>query len=681
MSASGYRTTDWLPTTRREMEQRGWEQPDIVLFSADAYVDHPSFGAAVIGRLLEAEGYRVCIVPQPDWHGDYRDFRKLGRPRLFFGVSPGCMDSMVNKYTANRRLRSEDAYSPDGRHDLRPEYPTVVYTRILKELFPDVPVVLGGIEASLRRLTHYDYWQERLRKCILCDSGADLVVYGMGELPMTDLCRLLDDKLLHGRDDRQVSAADFRAVLRKYPVRQTVTLERKENVPGGLRADDIILHAHEECLRDPKLHAENFRHVEEESNRLQPQRILQPVDGMYVVVTPPYPPMTTEQIDRSFDLPYTRLPHPKYRGKRIPAYEMIKFSVCLHRGCFGGCAFCTISAHQGKFVMSRSRGSILREVEQITRMPDFKGYLSDLGGPSANMYAMHGKDMNLCSRCRRPSCIHPVVCPNLDADHRPVTEIYRAVDALPGVKKSFVGSGVRYDLLLHEYKDEKLRRAAREYTRELILHHVSGRLKVAPEHTSDNVLRLMRKPSFALFHDFKRIFDRINREAGLNQQLVPYFISSHPGCRAEDMAELAALTKDLDFRLEQVQDFTPTPMTVATETWYSGYHPYTLEKVFSAKTPAEKLRQRMFFFWYKPEERSKIMAELRRMGREDLIERLYGRRDARPAARGGGHASHDGGLPGRNGNLSFRNEGSAPRNGRGRPASFASDGRRKRGKR
>lgn len=663
------------------MEQRGWEQPDIVLFSADAYVDHPSFGAAVIGRLLEAEGYRVCIVPQPDWHGDYRDFRKLGRPRLFFGVSPGCMDSMVNKYTANRRLRSEDAYSPDGRHDLRPEYPTVVYTRILKELFPDVPVVLGGIEASLRRLTHYDYWQERLRKCILCDSGADLVVYGMGELPMTDLCRLLDDKLLHGRDDRQVSAADFRAVLRKYPVRQTVTLERKENVPGGLRADDIILHAHEECLRDPKLHAENFRHVEEESNRLQPQRILQPVDGMYVVVTPPYPPMTTEQIDRSFDLPYTRLPHPKYRGKRIPAYEMIKFSVCLHRGCFGGCAFCTISAHQGKFVMSRSRGSILREVEQITRMPDFKGYLSDLGGPSANMYAMHGKDMNLCSRCRRPSCIHPAVCPNLDADHRPVTEIYRAVDALPGVKKSFVGSGVRYDLLLHEYKDEKLRRAAREYTRELILHHVSGRLKVAPEHTSDNVLRLMRKPSFALFHDFKRVFDRINREAGLNQQLVPYFISSHPGCRAEDMAELAALTKDLDFRLEQVQDFTPTPMTVATETWYSGYHPYTLEKVFSAKTPAEKLRQRMFFFWYKPEERSKIMAELRRMGREDLIERLYGRREARPAARGGGHASHDGGLPGRNGNLPFRNEGLAPRNGRGRPASSASDGRRKRGKR
>lgn len=615
------------------MELRGWEQADVVLFSADAYVDHPSFGAAVIGRLLEAEGYRVCIVPQPDWHGDYRDFRKMGRPRLFFGIAPGCMDSMVNKYTANRRLRSEDAYSPDGRHDLRPEYPTVVYTRILKSLFPDVPVVLGGIEASLRRLTHYDYWQERLRKCILCDSGADLIVYGMGELPMTDLCRLLEDKLLHGREDRYATAEEFRSLLRKFPVRQTVTLERKEDIPGGIREDDIVLHPHKRCLDDPKCQAENFRHIEEESNRLTPQRILQAVDGKFAVVTPPYPPMSTEQVDRSFDLPYTRLPHPKYNGKRIPAYEMIKFSVCLHRGCFGGCAFCTISAHQGKFIMSRSRESILREVEHITRMPDFKGYLSDLGGPSANMYAMRGKDEALCRRCRRPSCIHPAVCPNLNADHRPALEIYRAVDALPGVKKSFIGSGVRYDLLLHEYKDEKLRRAAREYTRELILHHVSGRLKVAPEHTADNVLRLMRKPSFSLFHEFKRVFDRINREAGLNQQLIPYFISSHPGCHAEDMAELAAQTKDLDFRLEQVQDFTPTPMTVATEAWCTGYHPYTLEKVFSAKTPAEKLRQRMFFFWYKPEERPRIMAELRRMGREDLTEKLYGHAEARPAAR------------------------------------------------
>jgi len=615
----------WLPTTRKEMELRGWKQADIIMFSADAYVDHPSFGAAVIGRILEDEGYRVCIVPQPDWHGDFRDFKKLGRPRLFFSIAPGCMDSMVNKYTANRRLRSEDAYSPDGRHDMRPEYPTVVYTRILKQLYPDVPVVLGGIEASLRRLTHYDYWQERLRKCILCDSGADLIVYGMGELPSADLCRLLENKLLHGREEACVCTKDFRQLLRKYPVRQTVTLERKEDIPGGIREDDIVLHSHGESLRHPEKHAENFRHIEEESNKLQPQRLLQEVDGLYAVVNPPYPPMTTEQIDRSFDLPYTRLPHPKYRGKRIPAYEMIKFSVCLHRGCFGGCAFCTISAHQGKFIMSRSKESILREVRLVSQLPGFKGYLSDLGGPSANMYGMRGKNPDVCRKCKRPSCIHPAICPNLNADHRPITEIYRAVDALPGIRKSFIGSGVRYDLLLHDYKDERLRRAAKEYTRELILHHVSGRLKVAPEHTSDRVLRIMRKPPFSQFYEFKRIFDQINREAGLRQQLIPYFMSSHPGCHPEDMAELAVLTKDLDFRLEQVQDFTPTPMTVATETWYSGYHPYTLEETFSAKTPAEKLRQRMFFFWYKPEERAKIVEELRRMGREDLAEKLYGK--------------------------------------------------------
>ncbi len=606
------------------MDLRGWEQADVIIFSADAYVDHPSFGAAVIGRLLEDEGWRVAIVPQPDWHGDYRDFKKLGRPRLFFAVAPGCMDSMVNKYTANRRLRSEDAYSPDGRHDMRPEYPTVVYTKILKELYPDVPVVLGGIEASLRRVAHYDYWQERLRPSILCDSGADLIIYGMGELPVADLCRQLDDKLLHGREECAVTADDFRCLMRRFPVRQTVTLERREDIPGGIREDDIRLHSFERCLQQPRLQAENFRHVEEESNRLEPQRLLQETAGRVVVVNPPYPPLTTAQIDRSFDLPYTRLPHPKYKNKRIPAYEMIKHSVCLHRGCFGGCAFCTISAHQGKFIMSRSKESILREVQKVVKMPDFKGYLSDLGGPSANMYAMSGRDKGLCRKCRRPSCIHPAVCPNLNTDHRPLLDVYRAVDALPGVKKSFIGSGVRYDLLLHRSKDEETNRAAAEYTRELITRHVSGRLKVAPEHTSDRVLRLMRKPSFSQFHDFKRIFDRINREAGLNQQIIPYFISSHPGCTAEDMAELAAETKSLDFQLEQVQDFTPTPMTVATEAWHTGYHPYTLEPVASAKTPKEKLRQRMFFFWYKPEERAAIMAELRRMGREDLIQKLYG---------------------------------------------------------
>ena len=608
----------FLPTTKKELELRGWDYVDVILFSGDAYIDHPSFGAAVLGRVLEAEGYRVAIVPQPDWHGDFRDFKKLGRPRLFFGVSPGAMDSMVNKYTANRRLRSEDAYSPDGRHDMRPEYPSIVYTKILKQLFPDVPVVLGGIEASLRRLTHYDYWQDRLRPSILLDSGADMIIYGMGELPIVELAQ----RIKNGQPLKDI--------------KQTVWLLKEKDIPGGITQDDIVLNSHELCLQDRKAYTQNFRHIEEQSNMLEPHRILQPIGKSYVVVNVPYPPMTTEQLDRSYDLPYTRLPHPKYRGKRIPAYEMIKFSVCLHRGCFGGCAFCTISAHQGKFIANRSKESILREVRQITQMPDFRGYLSDLGGPSANMYGMHGRDQAICKKCKKPSCIHPRVCPNLNHNHGPLLDIYHAVDALPGIKKSFIGSGVRYDLLLHRSNDQVANANAERYTRELIEHHVSGRLKVAPEHTSDRVLSVMRKPSFKQFYEFKRIFDKINREVGLKQQIIPYFISSHPGCTEEDMAELAVLTKDLNFQLEQVQDFTPTPMTVATEIFYSGFHPYTLEPLFTAKSPAEKLRQRMFFFWYKPEERGRILSALRRMGREDLIQKLYpsgiGQKNKKPRA-------------------------------------------------
>lgn len=631
--------TDWLPTTRKEMDLRGWDVADIIIFSGDAYVDHPSFGAAVVGRLFEAEGYKVCIVPQPDWHGDFRDFKKLGRPRMFFAISPGCMDSMVNKYTANRRLRSEDAYSPNGRHDMRPEYPTIVYTHILKELYPDVPVMLGGIEASLRRLTHFDYWKEKLMPCILKDSGADLIVYGMGELPLTDLCRTINEEL-HQSGQEYCTADQFNRVLKQHPIRQTVMLLDKEEIPGGIREDDILLHSHEDCLVNKKHYSENFRHIEEESNKLQPQRILQQLGEQYVVVNPPYPPMTTEQIDRSFDFPYTRLPHPKYKGKRIPAYEMIKFSVNIHRGCFGGCAFCTISAHQGKFIMSRSKENILREVKKVTEMEGFKGYLSDLGGPSANMYMMGGKNKDICAKCKRPSCISPSVCPNLNADHDPVLDIYRSVDALPGIKKSFIGSGVRYDLLLNPYKDAHLCQSARAYTRELITKHVSGRLKVAPEHTSDQVLGLMRKPSFKLFHEFKRIFDQINQEAHLNQQIIPYFISSHPGCHEEDMAELAAETRSLDFQLEQVQDFTPTPMTVSTETWYSGFHPYTLEPVYSARTPHEKQLQRMFFFWYKPEEKTRIISELRKIGRPDLIDKLYPKSPAFHHPKSGTPARH-----------------------------------------
>lgn len=586
---------------------RGWDEADVILFSGDAYVDHPSFAAAVIGRTLEDAGYRVAIVPQPNWRDDLRDFKKLGKPRLFFGVSPGNMDSMVNHYTAAKRLRSEDAYTPDRRSDMRPDYPSIVYSKILRELFPDTPIVLGGIEASLRRLTHYDYWQNKLLPGMPFMSCADVVIYGMGELPIVEIAR---------RIEQGASVTGLRDIPQIAFTMPTAEVEGRE--------DDIHLNSHEDCLRDKKKYAANFRHIEEQSNAMHARRLLQRVEDRTIVVNPPYPIMTTEEIDRSFGLPYTRMPHPRYKGKVISAYEMIKHSVNMHRGCFGGCAFCTISAHQGKFISSRSEQSIINEVKEVTKMEDFKGYLSDLGGPSANMYRMQGRNLKACERCLRPSCIHPDICPNLNADHRPLTEIYRKVDALPGVKKSFIGSGIRYDLLMHEYRDPKLAQAAAEYTEEVISKHVSGRLKVAPEHTSDRVLNLMRKPSFDLFKKFKREFDRINEKHGLKQQLIPYFISSHPGCKGEDMAELALLTKSLNFKLEQVQDFTPTPMTVATVIYYSGYHPYTLEKVYTAISKDEKDAQRQYFFWYKPEERSHIIRSLNKIGRPDLVEKLFG---------------------------------------------------------
>ena len=591
------------------MEAKGWDEADVILFSGDAYVDHPSFGAAVVGRILEAEGLRVAIVPQPNWRDDLRDFRKLGRPRLFFGVSAGAMDSMVNKYTANRRLRSEDAYTPDRRSDMRPDYPTIVYTRILKELFPDVPVIVGGIEASLRRLTHYDYWQDKLLPGILYQSGADLLIYGMGELP------------LHAIAQRLIAGEPFDSLK---SIRQIAYLVPKGKTPVPCE-NDRHLFSHEECLSDKRKQAQNFREIEIQSNRYEADRILQAVGDSTIVVNPPFPPMSTAQIDQSFDLPYTRLPHPRYKGKIISAYEMIKHSVNVHRGCFGGCAFCTISAHQGKFIASRSEASVLREVKEITEMEDFKGYLSDVGGPSANMYKMQGYDLSICKRCKKPSCIHPNVCPNLNADHRPLLDLLRRINKNPKIKKSFIGSGVRMDLLLHNYKDKVLKKAANEYTEDLIVKHVSGRLKVAPEHSSDRVLNLMRKPPFRQFAEFTKRFQRINEAHGLRQQLIPYFISSHPGCTEEDMAELAILTKKLDFKLEQIQDFTPTPMTLATEMYYTGYHPYTLQPVYTAIKKEEKMRQHMFFFWYKREEADKIRRELHRIGRPDLIAKLFDR--------------------------------------------------------
>lgn len=610
-----YQLQDWLPTSRKEMELRGWDEVDVVFFSGDAYVDHPSFGAAVIGRVLEAEGYRVAIVPQPNWRDDLRDFRKLGRPRLFFALSAGAMDSMVNHYTANKRLRSDDAYTPDGRYGMRPDYPTIVYTQILKKLYPDVPVIVGGIEASLRRVSHYDYWQDRLRPSILSDCGADLLVYGMGERSIREIAHRLD-------------AGETIHTLRDIP--QTAVIEPAELMPRESNEQHALLSSHEECLRDKRCQAANFKIVEEESNAFAARHLWQRCGEWAIHINPPYRPMTTEEVDATFDLPYTRLPHPRYKGKTIPAYEMIRHSVCLHRGCFGGCAFCTISAHQGKFISSRSTESIMREVKAVTQMPDFKGYISDLGGPSANMYMMKGDNQEACRRCRRPSCLFPAVCPNLVTDHRPLLDLFKRVDALPQIKKSHVGSGVRYDLVLHRHRSPEIADSGRLYAEELIAHHVSGRLKVAPEHTSDKVLHYMRKPSFRLFHDFKSLFDKVNKREGLQQQLIPYFISSHPGCTEEAMAELAVTTKYLNFHLEQVQDFTPTPMTLATEIYYTGIDPYTGEKVFTARTPEHKLAQRKYFFWYKRECEADIRNSLTRMHRADLIRQLYGDRPFMP---------------------------------------------------
>ena len=612
------RVSDWLPTTRKEAEMRGWSEMDVVIFSGDAYIDHPSFGAAVIGRLLEAEGLRVAIVPQPNWQDDLRDFKKMGRPRLFFGISAGCMDSMVNKYTAAKRFRSEDAYSPNGKHSMRPEYATTVYSTALRKLFPDSAIVIGGIEASMRRFTHYDYWQDSLKKSILIDSLADILVYGMGELPIIALVRAMKDKL-EKEGGEYITSKQAREITKE--IRQTGYLANKNEVTTD-NNNDKILAPHNTCLKSKEKQAENFLSIEKESNKVNAKRLLQEYDEGVVIINPPFPTMTTEQLDHSFDLPYTRLPHPKYNGKRIPAYDMIKFSVNIHRGCFGGCAFCTISAHQGKFITNRSKESIMREIQAIASMPDFKGYLSDLGGPSANMYMMRGKNPDLCSKCSRPSCIQPKICPNINIDHSALLDLYKEVDALPQIKKSFIGSGVRYDMLLHRSGNKELDSTTDRYTEELIKNHVSGRLKVAPEHTADAVLRLMRKPPFKQFHDFKKIFDRINNKYNLKQQLIPYFISSHPGSTIESMAELAAETKQLNFHLEQVQDFTPTPMTMATEMYYTGINPETGEKVYVARSMRDKEAQRRFFFWYKPEERREITQILRRLGRVDLLKKL-----------------------------------------------------------
>ncbi|MFL0162758.1 YgiQ family radical SAM protein [Aquirufa salirivi] len=606
--------TDWLPLTKKEVEKRGWDELDVILISGDAYVDHPSFGTAVIGRIMESEGLKVGIVAQPNWQDDLRDFKKLGKPKYFFGVTAGCMDSMVNHYTANRRLRSNDSYTPGGEAGFRPDYATTVYSNILKEIYPDVPVLIGGIEASLRRVTHYDYWADKLFPSVLIDSKADVLVYGMGEQPLREIIRGVKSGI---------------PLTELTNINQVAFLQPKEAALLVVDSwETVELSSHEDCLVDKIKYAANFKIVEVESNKWQANRIIQQVGDQTLVINPPFKTMDEVEMDRSFDLPYTRLPHPKYRKRGpIPAFEMIKFSVNMHRGCFGGCSFCTISAHQGKFIASRSEKSIMKEVDQITKSPDFKGYISDLGGPSANMYKMRGKDESICARCSSPSCIHPVICSNLDTSHKPLTEIYKKVDAHPGIKKAFVGSGVRYDLLVDDFNKNNSDMNHDEYMEQLITRHVSGRLKVAPEHTSDATLRVMRKPSFKYFRKFKEKYDAISAKHGLKQPLIPYFISSHPGCEEVDMANLAAETKDLGFHLEQVQDFTPTPMTVAEVIYYTGVHPYTLQPIYTAKTKEEKQNQNKYFFWYKAEFKDWIRNRLTKLQRPDLAQRLLGFRN------------------------------------------------------
>lgn len=564
-----------IPTSVKEVQRLGWDYIDVIFFTGDAFVDHPSFGTACIARYLEKFGYRVAVVPQPNWKDDLRDFRKLGAPRLYFAVNSGAMDSMVNHYTAARRLRHEDAYTPDGQFGRRPDRAVTVYTKILKRLWPDVPVVIGGVEASLRRLAHYDYWDNSIHPSILVDSGADWLCYGMGELTMLELTRAIES----GRNLRQMENIAQLAFYRK----------------GTCKLDGaLVLHSYERCLEEPRAFAENFHQIEVHANMLTPQTLVEPVGDGYVRVNPPLPPATTEEMDSFWDLPFTKKPHPRYKGKRIPAYDMIKDSIITHRGCFGGCNFCTIAAHQGKFIQSRSEESILKEVRELAAMPEFRGNISDLGAPTANMYGMHGKDPSRCAVCRRKSCLFPSACSNMDRNHERVLALYRRVDAVKGIRHSYIGSGVRYDLFL----DEKgfVDGSGKKYLRELMLRHTSGRLKVAPEHTEDKVLYYMAKPSFRLFERLRAEFDKINREEGTHTELVPYFISSHPGCTLQDMRKLASNKSLKGIWMEQVQDFMPTPMTTSSIMFCTGLDPRTMKEVFVEHDPERKKEQKSLFF-------------------------------------------------------------------------------------
>ncbi len=599
----------FLPITSDEIKRLNWEQLDVIIVSGDAYVDHPSFGAAVIGRIIENEGYKVAIISQPNWKDDLRDFKKFGVPKLFFGVTSGCMDSMVNHYTANKRLRSDDAYTAGGKSGFRPDYAVNVYTKILKQLYPDVPVVIGGIEASLRRMTHYDYWSNSLMPSILKSSGADLLIYGMGEEPIIELLKKLDYNI------------DNFKYLKNIP--QTAYIN-KGNISLNSIKNYTELPSYEQCLVDKKSFAKMFVLAETESNKMVQNVIIQKIGNDFLVINPAYPPAKENIADLPYDLPYSRLPHPKYLKRGVvPAYEMIKHSVNSHRGCFGGCSFCAITSHQGKFVSSRSEKSILNEVKIIANSAGFKGTITDVGGPSANMYKMSGKNIDMCKTCKRPSCIYPNICKNLNYNHKPLLDLYDKILNISGIKHVFIGSGIRHDMLVNQLPEQDKKYALSEYLEKLIVKHISGRFKVAPEHTSQNVLKYMRKPDFKNFKELLKKFNVITRKNNLKMQIVPYLISGHPGCGIREMAELAFEMKEIGLSPEQVQSFTPTPMTLSSVMFYCGFDPYTNKNIYIAKNINEKKEQHKFFFWYLKENKQQLVNTLYKTGNFDLKKKLF----------------------------------------------------------
>ncbi|AMV40028.1 YgiQ family radical SAM protein [Planctomyces sp. SH-PL62] len=579
-----------LPASRAEMDARGWDAVDVVLVTGDAYVDHPAFAMGILGRVLEAAGFRVAILSQPDWRSA-EPWRQFGRPRLFFGVSAGNMDSMINHYTANKKVRNDDAYSPGGRIGLRPDRATIPYCHRSREAFPGVPIIAGGVEASLRRLAHYDYWSDTVKRSILLDSKADLVVFGMGEQPIVEIAR----RLQAGESTRNLR--DMRAVA--------YAMGASETPP----ADAFVLPTFEEVKADKHRFAEATKRIHLETNPLNARRLVQYHDRQAVVCNPPGLPISQDDMDRTYGLPFTRRPHPMYKAERIPAYEVVKDSVTIMRGCFGGCTFCSITAHQGRIIQSRSQESILTELKQMGQDPKFSGVVSDIGGPTANMYQMRCTRPEVEAKCKRLSCVHPTVCKLLGTDHGPLIELMKQSRETPGISKVHVASGIRMDLA----------QKSPEYLEELATHHVGGHLKVAPEHTDPAVLKLMKKPDSEDYAGFAEAFQKASRKAGKKQFLVPYYIASHPGSDLNAMIDLAVFLKRNGYRPDQVQDFIPAPFDIATCMYYTGMDPFTGAEVYVAQHLRDRKLQRALMQFFKPENYFMVREALLKAARQDLI--------------------------------------------------------------